>query len=220
MNNGLFDSIAKLLPKEQRESYFQHIVYLRQLAPNDEILRVCEAMGFLALITRETPERIADERAELTGVLDKAVQSIQKTQQTTVEFCRKLETRLEKLPGEIVLNVDPKGIAAQIGEGIERSFSSTGLPELSGDLRGMASHLQAATKDFGAVADSFAHPQDGFTTKLNGCLQQLEQRLGSLLRFLETQLQKLRWSMIRGVILLCLGCLVAGVILGLLLSHS
>ncbi|HLJ90769.1 MAG TPA: hypothetical protein VKZ53_28450 [Candidatus Angelobacter sp.] len=95
MNDALFDSIANLLPKEQREAYYKHLAYLRQLAPTDEILRVCEAMGFLALVTRETPDKIAVERAALTGILEHAVQAIQKTQETTAEFCRKVEARLE-----------------------------------------------------------------------------------------------------------------------------
>jgi len=125
-----------------------------------------------------------------------------------------------KLPAEIVLNVDPKGIAVQIGQGIEQSFATTGLPEISSDLRAMASSLQSATKDFSGIADAFGHPQNGFTTKLNGSLQQMEQRLGNVLRYLDQQLKKLHWSMMRGVILLCLGCVIVGLILGLLLAHS
>jgi hypothetical protein len=51
----VFDAIAKLLKPEQRESFYQGMVYFRHLRPEDEMLRVAEAMGFVAVVIREMP---------------------------------------------------------------------------------------------------------------------------------------------------------------------
>ena len=62
---SLFDSIASLLPADQREHFYRRMAYLQHLGPNDEILQLAEAMGFLALLTRQTPAHIAAERLKL-----------------------------------------------------------------------------------------------------------------------------------------------------------
>jgi hypothetical protein len=45
---NVFDAIAQLLPPEQREYFYQRMMYFRHLRPEDEMLRIAEAMGFLA----------------------------------------------------------------------------------------------------------------------------------------------------------------------------
>ena len=56
----LFDELAGLVPAERQAEYYRVIAHTRTLSPNDEMLRVLEAMGILALLTRETPA--ADRR--------------------------------------------------------------------------------------------------------------------------------------------------------------
>jgi hypothetical protein len=51
----LFDELAGLVPPERQAEYYRVIAHTRTLIPNDEVLRVLEAMGILALLTRETP---------------------------------------------------------------------------------------------------------------------------------------------------------------------
>jgi hypothetical protein len=58
----LFDELAGLVPSERQVEYYRVIAHTRTLSPNDEVLRVLEAMGILALLTRETPAAIAAER--------------------------------------------------------------------------------------------------------------------------------------------------------------
>ena len=43
----LFDAIAKLLEPGQREYFYQRMLYFRHLRPDDELLRIVEAIGFL-----------------------------------------------------------------------------------------------------------------------------------------------------------------------------
>src|ERR1700724_3084989 len=206
-DQSLFDSIAELLPPEQREPYYRDMAHLRNLHPGDEILLVCRAMGFLALITRETPERIATQRADIERILEESIRTIQDTHQTTFNFYSQVQARIESLPSEIETGIDSAAIAIRIGEGIRQCFNSTGLPETADGLRIIASHLQAAMKDFSRVAGAFSHPQSGVTFKLNQALPKMQQQLGVTTQYLNAQVQELRWSMIRGVGFLCLGCI-------------
>jgi len=61
----LFDELAGLVPAARQAEYYRVIAHTRTLSPNDEVLRVLEAMGMLALLTRETPAAIAVERKSL-----------------------------------------------------------------------------------------------------------------------------------------------------------
>jgi flagellar motor switch protein FliG len=62
-NQTLFDELAGLVPAERQAEYYRVIAHTRTLSPNDEMLRILEAMGLLALLTRETPAAIAAERS-------------------------------------------------------------------------------------------------------------------------------------------------------------
>ena len=63
----LFDELAGLVPAERLTEYYRVIAHTRTLSPNDEMLRILEAMGVLALLTRETPAAIA-RRAQAASV--------------------------------------------------------------------------------------------------------------------------------------------------------
>ncbi len=65
----LFDSLAWLVPRELQAAYYRVLAHTRTLSPDDEMLRILEAMGILALLTRHTPKEIAEERKRLQEVL-------------------------------------------------------------------------------------------------------------------------------------------------------
>ena len=46
----LFDELAGLVPEERQAEYYRVIAHTRTLSPNDEMLRILEAMGVLALL--------------------------------------------------------------------------------------------------------------------------------------------------------------------------
>ena len=62
--DDLFEAIATLLEPGQREYFYQRMLYFRQLRPEDELLRLVEAIGLLALLIREAPHAVARERGE------------------------------------------------------------------------------------------------------------------------------------------------------------
>ena len=100
---NLFEAIATLLPAEQREYFYQRMMYFRHLRPEDELLRIAEAMGFLALLIREAPEKLASEREQFAEIVDRGVASIEAAHETSVQYHQQLEERLRRLPtGRIV----------------------------------------------------------------------------------------------------------------------
>jgi predicted secreted protein len=66
----LFDSLARLVPEELQAAYYRVLAHTRKLSPDDEMLRILEAMGILALLTRQTPKEIAEERERFQEMLD------------------------------------------------------------------------------------------------------------------------------------------------------
>ena len=50
----MFDSLARLVPDELQAAYYRVLAHTRTLSPGDEMLRILEAMGVLALLTRHT----------------------------------------------------------------------------------------------------------------------------------------------------------------------
>jgi hypothetical protein len=218
--HSLFDAIAALLPMEQRELFYRRMAHLKKLNPNDEVLQVCEAMGFLALITREAPERIAHERAEIERTLGQSVRAFQESQRTAFEFFQRIEGRIEDLPSGIAAGLDSAAIAARIGADIRRCFASSRLPEVSNELRASAATMEESLKNFSTVAKAMSDPQSGMLAKLNAALADFENRLEGTMAELESQLSRLRWSMVKGVGIMCGGCVVVGIILGLMLART
>jgi uncharacterized small protein (DUF1192 family) len=217
---SLFDAIAALLPVEQRELFYRRMAHLRKLNPNDEVLQVCEAMGFLALITREAPERIAHERTEIERMLGESVRAFQQSQKAAVDLFRRIEGRIENLPAGIAAGLDSAAIAGRISADIHRCFASSGLPDIANELRGNAVTLEESLKDFSTVAKTLSDPQSGILRKLNAGLVDMERHLETTMAELEGQLGRLRWSMLKGVGTLCGACILVGVVLGFLLARA
>ncbi len=107
----LFDSLARLVPKELHTAYYRVLAHTHTLSPDDEMLRILEAMGVLALLTRDTPKGIADERERFQEMLDLHRQFSAETQQKTLSYVHQLESRLTELPSEIEAGLDPQQIA-------------------------------------------------------------------------------------------------------------
>jgi hypothetical protein len=77
---SLFDSLAQLVPTNLQAAYYRVLAHARELSPDDEMLRILEAMGVLALLTRQTPLAMAEERERLQEVLGQFEQCSSETQ--------------------------------------------------------------------------------------------------------------------------------------------
>ena len=107
----LFDELAGLVPEERQAEYYRVIAHTRTLSPNDEMLRILEAMGVLALLTRETPAAIAAERKQLRSILESSASQARGVEKWMEAYTTRLESRLTQLPKELQTGLDPPRIA-------------------------------------------------------------------------------------------------------------
>lgn len=124
-----FDSLARLVPDELQAAYYRVLAHTRKLSPDDEMLRILEAMGILALLTRHTPKDIADEREHFQELLETHRQFSDEAQQRMLGYVHELESRLADLPCEIEAGLNPKEIAKILGESLRQCFLRSGVQE-------------------------------------------------------------------------------------------
>jgi hypothetical protein len=111
----LFDELAGLVPEERLTEYYRVIAHTRTLSPNDEMLRILEAMGVLALLTRETPAAIAAERKLLRSVLESSASQANAVEKRMEQYATRLESRLTQLPKELETGLDPPPDCKAVG---------------------------------------------------------------------------------------------------------
>jgi hypothetical protein len=141
----LFDSIAKLLEPSQREYFYQRMLYFRHLRPEDELLRLVEAIGFLALLIREAPHAVARERAQLAQLLETSLATIHAAGEAGQAYQRQLDDRLTRLPADLAQRINPTAIARAITESLRQQFVQTGLPATADALTALSQQLTDAT---------------------------------------------------------------------------
>ena len=108
------------------------------------MLRILEAMGVLALLTRHTPKDIADERERIQEMLDLHLQFSDESQQKMLEYVHFIEGRLAELPSEIEVGLDPQQIAKFLGESLRQQFIQCGVPETVAGLQATATAMGSA----------------------------------------------------------------------------
>ena len=146
--SDFIDDIAELLPAEQRPLWYRDMAHLRRLPADDEMLRIARAMGFLALVTRQTPAQIATEREKLATILDDGIKAIQSARQDAIALHQQLEERLAQLPAEISEGISPAAIAAKLSESLRQQFVASGIPETA---QASSRHLETNEASRGRV---------------------------------------------------------------------
>ena len=147
----MFDSLARLVPDELQTAYYRVLAHTRTLSPDDEMLRILEAMGVLALLTRHTPKDIADERERFQELLQVHLQCSQEAQQKMLGYVGELEHRLADLPGEIEAGLDPEQIAKLLGESLRQHFLHSGVPDTVKALQVTSTAMTNAQKELSAA---------------------------------------------------------------------
>jgi ElaB/YqjD/DUF883 family membrane-anchored ribosome-binding protein len=214
------DDIAELLPAEQRPLWYRDMAHLRRLPADDEMLRIARAMGFLALVTRQTPGQIAAEREKLAAILDHSIKAIQSARRDAVALHQQLEGRLTQLPAEISEGISPAVIAAKLSESLRQQFMASGIPET-------AQALAVISKQTKQVAGEFDRSSKQLTDSYRGAASDARRALDEMRGSIEyatatakraaydlthTFLREYKWS----VIALCSVALALGFVLGTL----
>lgn len=163
----LFDRLAQLVPPERQAEYYRVLAHTKTLDPDDEMLRILEAMGVLALLTRETPSAIADERMQLKEMLESSLEQTESARERILEYVGVLESRLADLPSELESGLDPQRIAKLLGESLRQHFLKSGLPDTAQSLRVTATELTSAQKQFTEVCQRMTHPNMGIAAQVS-----------------------------------------------------
>jgi hypothetical protein len=125
----MFDSLARLAADDLQTAYCRVLAHTRTLSPDDEMLRILEAMGMLALLTRHTPKDIADERERFQELLMLRRQFLDEPQHKMFGYVRESEARISDRPRAIKAGLDPEPIAKVLGESWRQHFPQLGVSE-------------------------------------------------------------------------------------------
>jgi hypothetical protein len=199
----IFDQIAKLLPPDLREHFFRRIAHLRDLSPNDDMLLIAEAMGFLALLIRETPPLLTAERQALENLHRNIIQS--NTQ---------LEDRLLDLPAEIQAGINADAIAAKIAESIRQSFIQTELASVAQELHLHVGTITEATRQLAAMAAGLDDSHSGLVARVQHAVNAMLANLGNAAAHIRTVSKDLTSQIRHSVAILCTAALTLGFLLG------
>jgi hypothetical protein len=183
-NQTLFDELAGLVPAERQAEYYRVIAHTRTLSPNDEMLRILEAMGILALLTRETPAAIAVERKSLQKILENALSKADEVEKRMAAYTSRLESRITQLPKELETGLDPPHIAKLLGESLRQRFQQSGLPDTAKALDQSCSEMNSVQEQLVNVLREVAHPDIGVIEKVRSANE-------SLLRSMATRAQQM-----------------------------
>ena len=181
---SLFDSLAQLVPTDLQAAYYRVLAHTRELRPDDEMLRILEAMGVLALLTRQTPMAMAEEREQLQEVLGQFEQCVRETHENMLAHRNGFEARLTALPGEIERSLNPSELARLLSESIRQQFIQSGLPKT-------AEALQANTVNMIKAQKSLSTALDGLCDRRFGVLAKVESTNRLLTDSLENRAQKI-----------------------------
>ena len=211
---SVFDQIAKLLPPDLQQHFFRRIAHLRDLSPDDDMLLIAEAMGFLAILIRDTPPLIAAERRSLEASYRKTLTSMEALHRNTVEFNSRIEDRLLDLPANIEAGINPDAIAAKIAESVRQAFVETDLSAIAHQLQLHASTISDSTHHLATLATSLNDPHTGAPARIQHALSSMLANLANAathIRCLATDLSReIRYA----VAFLCSAAIVLGFLIG------
>ena len=169
----LFDSLARLVPDELQAAYYRVLAHTRTLSPDDEMLRILEAMGTLALLTRYTPKEIAEEREHFQEMFDLHESLSDEAQSKMLGYSRELDSRISALPSGIEASLDPKKIAKLLGESLRQHFLQTGIPATAKGLQTTGEALATTQKELSTTLRNLLDSQDGVVAQIDSANRRL-----------------------------------------------
>lgn len=212
----LFDSLARLVPEELQAEYYRVLAHTRTLSPDDEMLRILEAMGILALLTRQTPKDIADERERFQEMLDLNRQFSNEAQQKMLGYLHELEARISALPGEIEAGLDSQQIAKLLGESLRQHFLQLGITATVNGLQTTNAALTSAQKDLSSALRNLSDSHGGIAAQVESANNRLTYSLESRAKTIDALLHELKGDLLRiWIPLACGATLLVGMFCGM-----
>jgi hypothetical protein len=193
----MFDSLARLVPDELQAAYYRVLAHTRMLSPDDEMLRILEAMGVLALLTRHTPRDIAAERERFQELLDSHEKSSDQAQQKMLGYVHKLESRLAALPVEIELGLNPEEMAKLLGESLRQHFLGCGLPDTVKALQASSSAMTTAQKELSTALRTLSGSHGGVVAQVERANRAIEYSVESRAKALDALLREWKSDLVR-----------------------
>jgi hypothetical protein len=161
------------------------------------MLRILEAMGILALLTRHTPKDIADERERFREMFDLHEQLSDEVQRKMLGYVRDLESRISALPGGIEASLYPKKIAKLLGESLRQHFLQTGIPATANWLQATAEAMATAQKQLSNSLRNLLDSQSGVVAQVDSANRRLTYSLENRANAVDALLHELRSDVLR-----------------------
>ena len=193
----LFDSLPRLVPEELQTAYYRVLAHTRTLSPDDEMLRILEAMGILALLTRHTPKDIADERERIQAMLDAHLQFSDEAQEKMLGYVHFIEGRLAELPSEIEVGLDPQQIAKILGESLRQHFVSSGVPETVAGLQATSTAMGNTQKQLIGALRDLTDRDGGVAARVESANRQIVQTIERRTRTLDELVHEFKTDLLR-----------------------
>lgn len=192
-----FDSLARLVPDELQAAYYRVLAHTRGLSPDDEMLRILEAMGVLALLTRHTPKDIADEREHFQKLLSLHRQSSDDAQRKMLGYVRELEARIADLPSEVEAGLAPKEIAKMLGESLRQHFLRSGVQDTVSALQTTSSAMTSAQKELSAALRTLSDSHGGVVAQVERANNRIKYSLENRARNMDALLHEWKSDLLR-----------------------
>ncbi len=193
----MFDSLARLVPDELQTAYYRVLAHTRTLSPDDEMLRILEAMGILALLTRHTPKDIAGERERLQELLEAHQQHSERAQQNMLGYVHELESRIADLPSEIEAGLDPKQISKMLGESLRQHFLRSGVQDTVSALQTTNAAMTSAQKELSTALRALSDSHGGVVAQVERANNRIEYSLESRARTMDALLHEWKSDLLR-----------------------
>jgi hypothetical protein len=176
----LTDRIANALPLSIRADFYRELLYCRSLPESDELLRILRIMQFLTLLIEEAPSRMADERAAIAKLIDRATNAL-----------NAIGTRLDALPEELASGIHPETISAKINESLRQQFVATTIPQSGAALARSAQEIDESVQAFVTVARTIQNAHTSVAAEAAKAIQKLDSAVRSAARSAETATEAL-----------------------------
>jgi hypothetical protein len=161
------------------------------------MLRILEAMGILALVTRHTPKEIADERERIQEMLDLHLQFSDESQRKMLKYVHFIEGRLSELPSEIEAGLDPQQIAKILGESLRQHFVQSGVPDTVAGLQATTAAMGNVQKQLSGVLRDLTDRDSGIAAKVESANRHVVQSLERRTKALDELLHEFKTDLLR-----------------------